>query len=99
MSVAGFFFYGALLALFTDERNSSSHVTGAILFKIPEIGVGHDGGPFSHLVLGHSRVHAFIAITAIMGLCLIHRESGSVLKSGRGSPFWHCLRSPCRCTL
>ena len=80
MSAAGFFFYGSLLALFTDERNSSSHVSGAVLFKIPDIGVGHDGGPFSHLVLGHSELHAFIAITAIMGLCLFQRESGNVLK-------------------
>ncbi len=79
MSVAGFFFYGALLALFTDELNSSSYVTGAILFKIPAIGVGHDGGPFSHLVLGHSELHAFIAITAIIGLCLAHRESAEAL--------------------
>src|ERR1019366_147340 len=28
MSVAGFFFYGSLLALFSDELNSSSYVTG-----------------------------------------------------------------------
>jgi len=80
MSVAGFFFYGSLLALFTDERNSSSTVSGAILFNIPEIGVGHDGGPFSHVILGHSELHAFIAITAIMGLCLLHRESEKVVK-------------------
>ncbi|MGA3090320.1 MAG: hypothetical protein ABSD75_17035 [Terriglobales bacterium] len=78
MSVAGLFFYGSLLALFTDERNSSSYVNGAILFRLPEVGVGHDGGPFSHLVLGHSELHALTAITAIMGLCLLHREWGSV---------------------
>lgn len=79
MSVAGFFFYGALLALFTDEQNSSSVVSGAILFKIPEIGVGHDGGPFSHLILGHSELHAFIAITVIMGLGLVLREAGGLV--------------------
>jgi len=80
MAVAGLFFYGSLLAMFTDELNSSSYVQGAILFKIPEIKVGHDGGPFSHLVLGHSELHALIAITAIMGICLALRE--------RQTPSW-----------
>jgi hypothetical protein len=80
LSVAGLFFYGSLLSLFTDERNSSSRVTGAILFKIPGVDVRSDGGPFSHLILGHSMLHALSAITAIMGLCLIAREFGAVLK-------------------
>ncbi len=83
MSVAGLFFYGSMLSLFTDERNSSSHVTGAILFKIPGVEVPGQGGPFSHLILGHSMLHGLIAITAIMGLCLIERERGVVL-SRRG---------------
>jgi hypothetical protein len=74
MSVAGLFFYGSLLSLFTDEVNSSSHVSGAILFKIPGVDVLADGGPFSHLILGHSMLHGLGAITAIMGLCLVHRE-------------------------
>jgi hypothetical protein len=74
MSVGGLFFYGALLSLFTDERNSASRVTGAILFKIPGVDVRSDGGPFSHLILGHSMLHALSAITVIMGLCLIQRE-------------------------
>ncbi len=74
MSVAGLFFYGSLLALFTDERNSASRVTGAILFKIPGVEVRSDGGPFSHLILGHSTLHALSAITVIMGLCLIQRD-------------------------
>jgi hypothetical protein len=78
MSVGGLFFYGSLLALFTDERNSSSYISGAVLFNIPEVGVGHDGGPFSHLVLGHSELHALTAITAIMGLCLVQRELGAL---------------------
>ncbi len=77
MSVAGLFFYGSLLSLFTDERNSSSHVTGAILFTIPTVAVPADGGPFSHLVLGHSMLHGLGAVTAIMGLCLLRRERGS----------------------
>ncbi len=70
MCVAGLFFYGALLALFTNEVNSASHVSGAILFVIPNVNVLADGGPFSHLVLGHSMLHGLIAITAILGLCL-----------------------------
>jgi hypothetical protein len=84
MSVAGLFFYGSLLSLFSNETNSSSHVTGAILFKIPKIEVLEDGGPFSHLILGHSVLHGLVAITAIMGLCLIERERESDLTwSGR----------------
>ncbi|MGO8787146.1 MAG: hypothetical protein ACLQVL_07155 [Terriglobia bacterium] len=79
MSVAGLFFYGSLLSLFADERNSSSSVTGAILFKIPDIGVLANGGPFSHLILGHSMLHGLGAVTAIMGLCLVQREQEAVL--------------------
>jgi hypothetical protein len=79
MSVAGLFFYGSLLSLFTDEVSSASHVTGAILFKIPKVEVLADGGPFSHLILGSSVLHGLGAITAIMGLCLIQREQGTVL--------------------
>lgn len=78
-AVAGFFFYGSLLSLFTDVRNSSSYVTGAILFKIPEISVLHDGGPFSHLILGHSVLNGFGPITAIMGLCLLQMDRDAIL--------------------
>ena len=74
VSVVGLFFYGSLLSLFTDEANSASHVRGAILFKLPGVAVLSDGGPFSHLILGHSMLHGLGAITAIMGLCLISME-------------------------
>jgi hypothetical protein len=74
MSVAGLFFYGSLLSLFTDERNGSSFVTGGILYTIPTPSVPANGGPFSHLILGHSMLHGLGAVTAIMGLCLIQRE-------------------------
>ena len=84
MSIAGLFFYGSLLSLFSNELNSSSHVTGAILFKIPGAEVLAQGGPFSHLILGHSVLHGLGAITAIMGLCLVQREQGAVL-TARGS--------------
>jgi hypothetical protein len=70
LCVAGFFFYGALLALFTNEVNSASPVSGAVLFVIPNINVLADGGPFSHLVLGHSMLHGMIAIASIVGVCL-----------------------------
>ncbi|MGA9471782.1 MAG: hypothetical protein WBV36_04920 [Terriglobales bacterium] len=76
MSVAGLFFYGSLLSLFTNELNGSSYVTGAILFVIPTVAVPADGGPFSHLILGHSMLHGLGAVTAIMGVCLIRREQG-----------------------
>ena len=79
MSVAGLFFYGSLLSLFSNEGNSSSHVTGAILFKIPRVEVLANAGPFSHLILGHSVLHGLSAITAVMGLCLVERERESAL--------------------
>lgn len=79
MSVAGLFFYGSLLSLFTDERNGSSFVTGAILYKLPVPSVPANGGPFSHLILGHSMLHGLGAVTAIMGLCFLQRERGSAL--------------------
>jgi hypothetical protein len=79
MSVAGLFFYGSLLSLFSDERNGSSYVTGAILHTIPTVEVPADGGPFSHLILGHSMLHGLGAVTAIMALCLIRRDRGAFL--------------------
>jgi hypothetical protein len=79
MSVAGLFFYGSLLSLFTDERTSSGYVTGAILFKIPDVGVLGDGGPFVHLLVGHSSLHGLGAITATMGLILAERGREAIL--------------------
>ncbi|HKO18381.1 MAG TPA: hypothetical protein VJU82_05805 [Acidobacteriaceae bacterium] len=69
-TVAGLFFYGSPLALFADEWNVSSHVTGAILYTIPYIAVPADGGPFSHAILGHSVLHGMVAISAVMAVCL-----------------------------
>ena len=83
MSVAGFFFYGSLLSLFSNEANGSSYVTGAILFQIPDVQVLADGGPFSHLILGHSMLHGLVAITAIMGVCLLPAARDALL-SWRG---------------
>ena len=87
MSVAGLYFYGSLLSLFNEELNSASYATGAILFKIPGAEVLAQGGPFSHLILGHSVLHGLVAITAIMGLCLVQRERGQAVLTLRGLPF------------
>src|SRR3984885_6928058 len=79
MSVAGLFFYGSLLSLFTDELTGSSSVTGPFLLVIPTGALPADGGPFSHLILGHSMLHGLGAVTAIMALCLIRRDRGAFL--------------------
>jgi hypothetical protein len=79
ISVAGFFFYGALLAFFTDGYTTSGHTFGGMLFTIPDIRVLGDGGPWDHLLAGHSALHALGAITAIMGLCLAGSGHESVL--------------------
>ncbi len=79
MSIAGLFFYGSLLSLFTAERTTLGHVAGAILFKIPNVEVAGDGGPFTQLLGGHSVLHGLGAITVIMGLCLIRSERQTVL--------------------
>lgn len=71
MAVAGLFFYGSLCSMFTDSYNSSGHVVRAILFRIPDVDVLADGGPFAHLILGHSVLHGMIAITSILALCLL----------------------------
>ncbi len=75
MSVAGLFFYGSFCRLFTDERSSASPVTGAILFKIPGAGVLARWRPLRPSDLRAFRMlHGMVAITAIMGLCLIQWE-------------------------
>ncbi len=79
MSVAGLFFYGSLLSLFTGEMNRAGQVTGAILFTIPDVGVRALGGPFDQLRVGHSLLHGLGAITVIMGVCLVAREWKSPL--------------------
>jgi hypothetical protein len=77
VSVAGLFFYGSLLSLFNDAGTTSGHVTAAILFNIPGVLVAADGGPFDHLLVGHSVLHGLGAITAILGLCLAERARES----------------------
>jgi hypothetical protein len=77
MSVAGLFFYGSLLTLFTPEWDNTGHMIRPYLFLIPGVEVTGGGGPFGYLLAGHSIVHGLVAITAIMGLCLIERERQS----------------------
>jgi hypothetical protein len=84
MSVAGLFFYGSLASLFTDERTSSGHLTGAILFKVPDVKVLANGGPFDQLLGGHSLLHGLGAITVIMGLCVVEGERESA-RTWRGA--------------
>jgi hypothetical protein len=75
MSVAGLFFYGSMASIFTDSLNSSGYHVGPLLFKIPEVDVLADGGPFAHLILGHSTLHGMIAITGIVALCLLQEAT------------------------
>jgi hypothetical protein len=84
MSVAGLFFYGSLLSLFSNETNTASHVTGAILVTIPGVEVLADGGPFSHIILGISVLHGLVAVTAILGLSLMQRMENTART-------WECL--------
>jgi hypothetical protein len=77
LGVAGLFFYGSMGSLFTDAPNSSGYVTGALLYKIQALEVPADGGPFAHLILGHSMLHGLIAVTMALGLCLaLGRSAG-----------------------
>jgi hypothetical protein len=70
MSVVGLFFYGSLLSLFSHDVNGPTNGPGAVFFVVPGVEVMADGGPFAHLILGHSELHGLVAITAILGLCL-----------------------------
>jgi energy-converting hydrogenase Eha subunit A len=84
MSVAGLFFYGSLLTLFTPEWDGSGHMIHPVLFTIPGVEVPGFGGPFGYLLSGHSLIHGLVAIAAVLGLCLIERERESTL-SWRGA--------------
>jgi hypothetical protein len=67
----GLFFYGSMGALFAEQSNSSSEIEQAVLFEIPYMGLPiSDGGPFTHIMLGHSVLHGLIGITAVLGVVL-----------------------------
>lgn len=70
---AGLFFYGSLGALFASHANSSSSVPDSPIFKFSRpdlINVIDDGGPFSHILLGHSVLNGMIGITAVFSILL-----------------------------
>jgi hypothetical protein len=69
-AVLGLFFYGSLSALFAPELNTSAPGPApALLFEIPYAYVMHNGGWFSHLILGHSELWGGIGLAA--GLALL----------------------------
>jgi hypothetical protein len=80
MSVAGLFFYGSLLSTFNDLLDTPQHHRIAMFLFQPADGrILADGGPFGHLLMGHSLLHGLGAITVIMGLCLVAREQETEL--------------------
>jgi len=85
MSVAGLFFYGSVLSLFSGVVQPHAVAPWPILFEaggqFPT-----NGGVFSHVLLGTSMLQASGAVTAIMGLCLAQRTM-------EGVSFWRKLTS------
>jgi len=75
ISVAGLFFYGSMLSLFSGVVRPRLVAPWPLLFEaggqFPT-----NGGPFSHLLLGTSLLHGMEAITAIMALCIAQRDEG-----------------------
>ncbi len=76
LSVAGLFFYGSVLSLFSGVVNPRPVAPWPILFEsggqFPT-----NGGPFSHILLGASVLHGLVALTSILALCLAQREAKS----------------------
>ena len=71
LSGFGLFFYGSMGALFAVQSNSSSQIEQAVLFEVPYMGLPiSNGGPFAHIMLGHSVLHGLVGITAILGIVL-----------------------------
>jgi hypothetical protein len=81
-AVVGLFFFGSIGSLFSDYVNSSSPVSGAILFEIPNIFVKDDGGPFSHLILGHSVMNGMIGICALTAIILAKSRQPDGIHTG-----------------
>jgi hypothetical protein len=75
LSVAGLFFYGSFLSLFSGVVNPHPVAPWPILFEsggqFPT-----NGGPFSQILLGASVLHGLEALTAIMALCIAQRDEG-----------------------
>lgn len=70
----GLFFYGSLTSLFARCYNSSSTISGALFFDIPNIYVESYGSLFDHIILGHSVLNGMIGLTAVLGVLLIRIE-------------------------
>ncbi|HWY29898.1 MAG TPA: hypothetical protein VNX46_04040, partial [Candidatus Acidoferrum sp.] len=80
MSVAGLFFYGSISVVFHSWSDGYTlHEIKAILFNVPGLAVPADGGPFDHLMEGHSCLHGLGAITVVMSLCMYQSEQSAVL--------------------
>jgi hypothetical protein len=68
-AVVGLFFYGSLSALFEPQFGTTATTSfPPLLFLIPHLEVTHDGGWFSHLVLGHSDLWAGIGMLVTLAL-------------------------------
>jgi hypothetical protein len=73
LGVVGLFFYGSIGSLFASQQNSSSAVPGAaLLFELPYVNLWwvDFGGPFAHVILGHSLLYGLIGTFAAVGLLL-----------------------------
>jgi hypothetical protein len=64
------FFYGSLSALFTTVGSSATTFSNAILLNIEQLGVQGNGGPFAHLLLGHSAVHGTITLALALAIAV-----------------------------
>lgn len=83
MSVAGLFFYGSVLSLFSGVVRPRPVASFPFFFdeggQFPT-----NAGSFSHFLLGTSLLHGLETVTAIIGLCL-------VLGAERELPAWRTL--------
>lgn len=74
LSVGGLFFYGSFLSLFSGIVNPRPVAPWPALFEsggqFPT-----NAGPFSHILLGVSVLHGLEAITVIMALCIVQRDT------------------------
>lgn len=64
------FFYGSLSALVTTVGSSATTFSDAVLLNIGQLGVQGNGGPFAHILLGHSAVHGTIALALALAIAI-----------------------------
>ena len=70
MGAIGLFFCGSLGSLFADRITPSTFITAPIPFNLPFTSLPGEGGPFSHIILGHSLMNGMIGINAVLGVLL-----------------------------